>query len=309
MSNNMYSDTYVHTGLPECYRYPDSFEVYIRLNNLRFLADSAESIFSARAIGLVSESRNGVASSDAYGSLDEEVWNLAVRSCIERMLEESAASHQALLAEYATYSDINQLSEYAFVSNDDTALSSPVVIDNEYLTQNTYVSEYETTSIPDALDDSQLSELGFLSGESAAAMPPAIKRLPGVETLPQAQTPSDNKQSVTTKRSSVAKKHTVANKTSGKRSWNKREHAVIEMELRRLRREEEERGYKGRGVMRDEKLWAYISEALLRRHNIHRTLAGCKYYWGRFGRKKSGFDERIKSDPNNLSTSVQHRRR
>jgi hypothetical protein len=84
---------------------------------------------------------------------------------------------------------------------------------------------------------------------------------------------------------------------------------VIEMELRRLRREEEERGCNGRGVMRDEKLWAYMPEGLLRRHNIRRSLASCKYYWGRFGREKSGFDERIKKDPNNLSTSVQNRRR
>ena len=52
MSINMYSDTYVHTGLPECYRYPDSFEDYMRLNNLRLLGDSAESIFSARAISV-----------------------------------------------------------------------------------------------------------------------------------------------------------------------------------------------------------------------------------------------------------------
>ena len=84
---------------------------------------------------------------------------------------------------------------------------------------------------------------------------------------------------------------------------------MIEMELRRLRREEEERGCNGRGVTRDEKLWAYMPEGLLRRHNIRRSLASCKYYWGRFGREKSGFDERIKKVPNNLSTSVQNRRR
>jgi hypothetical protein len=101
-----------------------------------------------------------------------------------------------------------------------TRLSPTQLLLARNISQKTYVSEHEATSIPDTFNNSQLFNQVFISGESA--MPPAIKRMPDIETVPQAQIPSDRKESVTTKRNSVAKKREVANKTCGERSWNER---------------------------------------------------------------------------------------
>lgn len=99
------------------------------------------------------------------------------------------------------------------------------------------------------------------------------------------------------------------NSTSrGKRPWTEHEHAVLEAELKALRNWEAGQSLTGKLGLRDEKLWAYISKALKERYDIDRSLSGAKYYWGRFGRAKSGFDERAVQDANNLSTSVQHKK-
>lgn len=95
----------------------------------------------------------------------------------------------------------------------------------------------------------------------------------------------------------------------GKRSWNDTEHAAIEDELRRLRREEQADGLTGKLGLRDERLWRYIANVLQERHSVDRSLAGCKYYWGRFGRARSGFDERAVQEGKSLSTSVQHKKK
>jgi hypothetical protein len=80
-------------------------------------------------------------------------------------------------------------------------------------------------------------------------------------------------------------------------------------ELKKLRKEEAARGAIGKLGLRDEKLWRHISEALLKNHGINRSLAGCKYYWGRFGRARSSFDERVNKDDAKLSTSVQTKKK
>lgn len=143
----------------------------------------------------------------------------------------------------------------------------------------------------------------------------AMKRLPGAKTLPASQPTSDTDESLVTenpparKWPTTARQGGAANASRGKRSWDATEHSAIDKELRRLRDEEANNNLTGTLGLRDEKLWGHISRTLRERHNIHRSLAGCKYYWGRFGREKSGFDERVYKDPQKLSTSVQHKKR
>jgi hypothetical protein len=164
---------------------------------------------------------------------------------------------------------------------------------------------------------------------SGAVSPPATIRQYGGKTLSRHLSLYDDEELVGPENPTVAKQPIVSKKgrrgkkekkekkgaaakdsaAGGKRSWDEKEHDAIEAELRRLRSEEEKDGLTGKSGLRDEKLWGYISRVLQERHNVKRSLAGCKYYWGRFGREKSGFDERAIKDEKKLSTSVQHKKK
>jgi hypothetical protein len=78
--------------------------------------------------------------------------------------------------------------------------------------------------------------------------------------------------------------------------------------VRDLRKREAENGLVGKLGLRDERLWGYVSTTLKDDYAIDRTLAGCKYYWARFGRERSNFDERADKSANCKSTSVQHKK-
>jgi hypothetical protein len=136
-----------------------------------------------------------------------------------------------------------------------------------------------------------------------------MERPSGGKMLPGTQTASDT-ESQGIDEAPGAKKSSSTKESSGrrKRAWDAVEESAIEHELRRLRDEEKDQGLTGKLGKRDAKLWKYISDVLLSRHQIDRSPMACKYYWGRHGRAKTEFDERAAKDPTRLATSVQTKR-
>ena len=100
---------------------------------------------------------------------------------------------------------------------------------------------------------------------------------------------------------------TAANQP-GRNTWSEMEQNAIEHEIRRLRAEEASMGLTGKKGLRDTKLWGEISRNLLANHQVNRSASACKNQWSRYGRARSGFDERAEKDPNNLATSVQKKK-
>jgi hypothetical protein len=87
-------------------------------------------------------------------------------------------------------------------------------------------------------------------------------------------------------------------------SWSDEEHAAIEHALRELRANEASRGITGTKGIRDVALWSHISTEL-EGHSVTRSPSACKNYWSRYGRVRSGFDERAIPIPGQLATSLQ----
>lgn len=86
-------------------------------------------------------------------------------------------------------------------------------------------------------------------------------------------------------------------------TWTDIEHAKIERELRSLRAEEARRGIDRMKGLRDVALWSHIS-SVLETLGVYRSPSACKNYWSRYGRVRSGYDERaIPTDQ--LATSLQ----
>jgi hypothetical protein len=152
-----------------------------------------------------------------------------------------------------------------------------------------------------------LGTQGYVGGKGplGAGRRPENLTFSGSDELQPVHLPAGANQTLVANTPAVSNSRTVR----GKRPWTEAEHKAITQELKTLRAREEREGRTGKLGLRDEKLWAYISKVLKEKYNIDRSLAGAKYYWGRFGRAKSGFDERVVKDAKNMSTSVQHKKR
>jgi hypothetical protein len=86
-------------------------------------------------------------------------------------------------------------------------------------------------------------------------------------------------------------------------SWSDKEYAAIYHELRALRTLEARRGISRTRGLRDVALWTHISIAL-EHHQVHRSASACKNFWSRYGRVRSGYDERA-IPTTQLATSLQ----
>lgn len=105
-------------------------------------------------------------------------------------------------------------------------------------------------------------------------------------------------------RSKITKQPITPPKRIARKAWDDHEHSVIVSELRELRSTERADGRVGKLGLRDVKLWTYISNRL-GASGIYRTPSACKDYFSRYGRLRSGFDERAIPVPHQLATSTQ----
>lgn len=100
--------------------------------------------------------------------------------------------------------------------------------------------------------------------------------------------------------------HSTSGSTNSRaKGWSDTEKAALASEMRLYK--EESAHIDPKNIMRDTRLFEYMSSRLASRHSIYRSANGCKNEWNRRGREQSGIENRIKlrSRSNSMSTSVQ----